>query len=328
MGCKRGAMGMSGAGTANGGAMTSSHLVIDDFLPLAVAQSMRRDIETHFGRPEAHAAITHQIWNYWHVPGQYTYLRTNPERLMARPKVEDFVGALRAWSTERLGFADVSWPYLSLYVAGCRQGLHNDSENGRFAFVYSLTKNDRKTTGGETLVFKEGDLFRDHVGKSNAGPGFYAAIEPKFNRLVIFDDRMPHAVERVDGSMDPMEGRFVFHGHIKENGAIVTGALSPQAASDVVMSALVPFCDEAFARIRLYHGPLVLRLNVSPAGEVASCAVVLDRVAAADRSDAEWPRLKADLVKRFEALKFREADGPTTITQPVMFGASLFRAPA
>jgi hypothetical protein len=305
--------------------VTAPFLVVDNFLPRELAWAMRSGIEKHFSDTQNHAPQTHQIWNYWHVPGLYTYLRTVPDKLIDRQHVDSFVEKLRSFSEERLGLADVNRPYLSMYVNGCRQNLHNDSTNGRFAFVYSLTKDRRMTTGGETIVYKEGDLFRDHVAQANAGPGFFSSIEPSFNRLVIFDDRMPHAVERVDGSMDPLEGRFVFHGHIKERGPIVRGALKPSEANDAVMKVLVPFCDDAFARIRLYHGPLVLRLTVAPTGVVESCRVLVDRVTAPDRGDAGWDALRDDLIRRFLAIRFPEADGPTTISQPVLFGATLFR---
>ena len=84
--------------------------------------------------------------------------------------------------------------------------------------------------------------------RAQAGSGFFASIEPNFNRLVVFDDRMPHGVERVDGSMDPVEGRFVLHGHLRDKGAIVSGALTEQQVGEVVMEALIGFSsDVAFA---------------------------------------------------------------------------------
>jgi hypothetical protein len=316
---------MDGAGPRHDGAITQAVIVIDDFLPADLAMAMRRDIEAHFASPEKHMPASHQVWNYWHVPGMYTYMRTAPERVVERRKVEHFMGALQNWSLNALGFGDVSWPWLSMYVPGCRQNVHNDSLNGRFAFVYSLTSDARKTIGGETIVFRDGDLFRDNVGKAGAGPSFQASIPPKFNRLVIFDDRMPHGVERVDGSMEPNEARFVLHGHIKENGVHAAGGLSSAQANAVATSILEPFCEAAFARIRLYHGPLVLRLDVNAKGAVTFCRVMLDRVVSAERSDIDWLRLRGKLMSAFEAAKYPEASGPSVIVQPVMFGATLFR---
>src|SRR5258708_2203389 len=124
-------------------ALRDRFFIVDNFLPVELAEAMRLDIDNHFSNPAAHQADTHQLWNYWYVPELYTYLRTLPEKVIAKASVDRLMGRLRAWSADTLGLASVSWPVLSLYVAGCRQNLHNDSANGRFGFVYSLTRDDR-----------------------------------------------------------------------------------------------------------------------------------------------------------------------------------------
>jgi hypothetical protein len=307
-------------------AVTSPYLVLDNFLPIDLAKALRADIDAHFSAPNNHQPSTHQVWNYWYVPELYTYLRTTPEKVIERGRVESFMRALGTWSVEALGIADISWPYLSLYVCNCVQEIHNDSKNGRFGFVYSLTNDDRRTDGGETIILNDGDLFRRNLNTANAGRGFYAAIEPRFNRLLVFDDRMPHAVSRLEGSMDPREGRFVLHGHIGllghhgERDSIVVGALHDQQVRPVVQTAMLGFRENAFARSRLYHGPLILRLQVGPQGVVVSCRILVDRVISVDVSNVEWPRLRMALLRCFEGLKFPPADGPTTITQPILFG--------
>jgi hypothetical protein len=78
---------------------------------------------------------------------------------------------------------DVSWPYLSLYVSGCRQGLHNDARNGCFAFVYSLTRDQRRTVGGETLVFREEDPFRSKLAEASVGLSPTSPIRPAIRRF-------------------------------------------------------------------------------------------------------------------------------------------------
>jgi len=112
------------------------------------------------------------------VPNLYTYLRTSPEKVIRREYVEQFMRSLEIWSGKNLGMNRVGYPYLSLYVDGCRQALHNDAKNGRFAFVYSLTRNERKTIGGETIVLHEGDPFRTKLKTPAAGRNFYTCIEP------------------------------------------------------------------------------------------------------------------------------------------------------
>jgi Rps23 Pro-64 3,4-dihydroxylase Tpa1-like proline 4-hydroxylase len=284
---------------------------------------MRRDIDAHFSEPEIHRPDTHQVWNYWFVPALYTYLRTDPEKIIQRSRVEAFQEVLREWAIVTLGMANVTSPYLSLYVSGCRQDWHNDSAGGRFAFVYSLTQDSRRTIGGETLVGHEGDLFRNHLARAAAGGDFYDAIEPKFNRLIVFDDRLPHAVERVDGSMDPTEGRIVLHGHLSEGGTIVEGALSAESARGPLQRLLQHLTNELSGDATLYHGLLVLQLTIDKDGAVAACGVLVDRVIHPDPGHIGWGPLRARVVIEFTRLRFPPADGQRIITQPVLFVGSL-----
>lgn len=147
------------------GAQSDALMIVADFLPRASAEAMRADIDSHFSAPFRHRQETHQVWNYWFVPQMYAYFRTQPEKVIQQAKVATFMGQLRAWSIETLGLGWLSWPYLSLYSSGCRQGLHNDAKNGRFAFVYSLTRDQRRSTGGETLVMQHGDPFLRNLGR-------------------------------------------------------------------------------------------------------------------------------------------------------------------
>jgi hypothetical protein len=253
------------------------------------------------------------------VPELYTYLRTAPERVIAHDRATAFHTTLREWATRHLGMAEVTWPYLSLYVGGCRQGWHNDSRNGRFGFVYSLTNNARRTIGGETLIAHEGDTFRQHLTEASAGRGFYEIVEPRFNRLLIFDDRLPHAVERVDGSMDPLEGRFVLHGHLREGSAIVAGALPAAKIAEPLNDVLMQFAATRAASIALYHGPFVFRLTIAPSGVITGCDVLVDRVIHRDAGDIGWPEIRDQLIESLRTLRFVPAAGPTVLIQPMSF---------
>jgi hypothetical protein len=299
---------------------TAPLIVVDGFLPADLALEMRRDIDRHFSGPEQHRAETHQVWNYWFVPDSYTYLRTAPEKVIERARIDAFHNALRNWSIAMLGMAKVTWPYLSLYVGGCRQNWHNDSVNGRFGFVYSLTRDERRTIGGETLVRHETDPYRAHLASAGAGRKFFQTIEPRFNRLVIFDDRLPHSVERVDGSMDPVEGRFVLHGHLSEGGTIVEGALSVDMITVPLLELLGGIKEEWSAEVALYNGPLILGLTIAPGGAVAACRVMVDRVIHQDPGHVEWEALREKLVARFAGLQFPPASSETRLIQPLLFG--------
>ena len=292
-------------------------VVVDDFLSLEDGLAMRSDIDTHFSSPERHQPATHQVWNYWHVPGNYTYLRTTPEKVIERQKVEAFVEALRTWTAMTLGLAGVTWPYLSLYVPGCMQGLHNDSTNGRLGYVYSLTRNDRQTIGGETVLVHDRDLFRTLLDRPAAGVGLFDLIPPQFNRLTLFDDRIPHAVQRVDGSMDPVEGRFVLHGHIGEAGVVAQGGLSPNLIQDAVVYVLKELRSGPG---KAAHGPLVLSVEIAPSGEVEQVRPIFDRLASND--DADLESLRAAATERVQELRFPEASSLTLANIPFVFGAA------
>lgn len=294
--------------------ITERFAIVDDFLPLPESLSMREDIDAHFGRPDTHKAETHQVWNYWHVPGSYTYLRTTPEKVIAREKVTAFVDALRTWAAVNLGFGAVTWPYLSLYVPGCAQGVHNDSVNGRLGFVYSLTRDPRKTIGGETMVFQDHDLFRANLDRPAAGSAIFELIEPRFNRLTLFDDRVPHAVQRVDGSMDPVEGRFVLHGHISEAGVLAQGALHPDSIREPVAVAL----DELRAVLAdAAHGPLVYCIEIGQDGSVKRMRPIFDRLASQANLDLE--AVRAGIAERIGSLRFPSSSGSTRANIPLIF---------
>jgi hypothetical protein len=312
---------------ASAGPRVDALVVVDNFLPRELAAAMRADIDAHFSAPFKHRPDTHQVWNFWFVPQTYTYLRTQPEKVIQRSSVERFMGLLHAWSSETLGLARLSWPYLSLYVSGCRQGLHNDAKNGRFGFVYSLTRDDRRSVGGETLVLRHGDPFLRNLRKAVAGTALYELVEPRFNRLVVFDDRMIHGVQLVEGSMDPAEGRFVLHGHIEESAPIVTGTLPPEQVLRGLGSALEFFDKEYGDQARQYDGPLVLRFAISPEGRVNRLRVVLDRVFAERKGNVDWNAITGRLVELLGAVAYPAAAGETTVTLPLLFGGPARSAP-
>jgi Rps23 Pro-64 3,4-dihydroxylase Tpa1-like proline 4-hydroxylase len=308
--------------------MTAPYLVVDDFLPAAQARAMRDDIERHFGTPDKHRAESHQVWNYWYVENTYTYLRTMPERLMGNDKVAAFVDSLRQFSAARLGHADVTTPLLSLYVDGCNQQFHNDATNGRFAYVYSLTKSPRQTIGGGTIVMNDGDLYRRNLANPMAWRGFCDVIEPRFNRLVIFDDRVMHAVERVEGSMDPVEGRFVLHGHIRDAGPMLGGALTYEQAYQPLQDAVSGFVSLHGAEAHNFHGPISLRFLIEPHGSIAGLTVLMDRVThVEERHAGDWPALRAKYIAAVSTARFPAAAGATTVILPMFFSGPYARPP-
>jgi len=299
----------------------SPHAHVDDFLPDELARAMREAIDRHFADPYKQNAAQHQVWNYWYVPDMYTFLRTAPERVIPDDLMQTFHSALTDWAWETLGLGYVTAPYLSLYVDGCSQSIHNDATNGRFGYVYSLTRDQRDTRGGETIVYHEGDLYRSMLTTMTGGRGgLYEMIEPRFNRLAIFDDRMPHGVNRIDGTMDPVHGRLVLHGHISETGPGTKGPLVPDQigplVEDAANAALAAFnmaCDP--------HGPVVVRLEIEPDGRVGEARLILDRLAFPDGASTDG--MAEAILAAARAATFPAADAPTQAIVPVLIGGPL-----
>jgi hypothetical protein len=96
----------------------ASLIIVDDFLPRDLAEAMRADIDEHFSTPFKHLPNTHQVWNYWFVPQVYTFLRTQPEKVIQPARVDSFMGALRTWSTETLGLAGSVGPTSAYTLMG------------------------------------------------------------------------------------------------------------------------------------------------------------------------------------------------------------------
>lgn len=303
--------------------MLPGYTVIDDFFP--EAQALRAGIDAHFAAPEKHEPASHQVWNYWHVPGLYTYLRTSPEKVLPRALLERFFAKLRALSLFRYGLGEATWPYLSLYVAGCQQALHNDAKNGRVGFVYSLTRwAERNFLGGETMILKEQDYFASAaITEAHAGSGLYELVPARFNRLLLFDDRLPHAVPRIEGTMVPQEGRIVLHGHISEGSVAVTGVLA-QAAAAAVVEGAVPALERCARQAGAgLAGLVTVRLTVDGDGTVVKDEVLFDRLLPTARGAASPEVAIAASREILRKLRFPRADGSTLVTVPVPFGERL-----
>jgi hypothetical protein len=298
---------------------SSPHHVVPDFFPLAA--QMREGIDRHFSEPHRHQPAVHQIWNYWFVPDLYTYLRTQPEKLMERALVERFVNHLRAWAVENLGMTQVSWPYLSLYVDGCGQSLHNDSANGNFGYVFSLTNWTQRTfSGGETLVFREQDYWASgRFREPGAGSAFYETVPSLFNQLLLFDDRLIHGVATVRGALDPRQGRLVVHGHIEAKDAALSGALFGKVQNQ---PGVIRLSQDTGAVVKKYagqfHGFATFAVFIQPDGRVREARLLVDRILST-LGPGHAGHIIEELRSILVTTRFPEADGESRLSIPFLF---------
>lgn len=278
---------------------------------------MRAVFDERFADPRSTRADRF-VWDYWHVPGQYTAIRTPAWTYFPRALYRRFHERLVTWGRERLGCHDVSPPWMSLYVEGCRQELHGDLPHGPWAFVFSLTPWQRRTfRGGETVMVRDEmlALWENFTSVRAVEEGeVLRAIEPKFGRLVVFDPRVPHGVREVRGTHDPREGRLVVHGWFVQPRPFIQGPLATRALAariDELMHSLA--VDVPIA------GCASFAFDVDRRGAVGRVAVLSDTT----RAPAADERARTRLVRRVRdtiaAWRFGAQRGTSRVTLPLVF---------
>lgn len=296
-----------------------THVVVDRFWPRA--RGLRQHFEQRFADP--HRATSDRfVWDLWHVPGQYTALRTPAYTFFPKRDYGAFHQALAWWGRRTLGCHDVSPPWLSCYVNGCEQRWHSDVPHGPFAFVFSLTPTPKRFHGGQTLVLRPDVLdFWRHFGAPRRAfeePQVLDEVEPAFNRLTVFDPRLPHAVRRVDGTLEPRDGRLVIHGWFVQPRPFIEGPVR-QAELARELGRVDDAVGGALGDGLEPDGVLSLALQVAPSGRVRGLSVLVDTVRAVAEAEGARKRLIHAVVAAARGLRFRPRAQPSRITLPVVF---------
>ena len=294
--------------------MSRSVVVVDRFAP--EADELRAVFDERFADPRR-TRDDRFVWDFWHVPGQYTHLRTPAWQYFPRALYERFHRRLVEWGRSTLGCHDVSPPWLSCYVDGCRQELHGDLPHGPWAFVFSLTRwRGRTFSGGETLMLRDEvlDFWHDFRSTRSVEEGeLVRAIEPEFGRLVAFDPRVPHGVRQVSGTLDPRGGRLVIHGWFVQPRPFVTGPLRARAllARAQELGELVGMLPVA--------GMLALAFGVDRRGAVRDVRVLSDTTRVPRSDEPVRRRLVRRLGQTVAAWTFGKQRAPSHVTLPLVF---------
>jgi hypothetical protein len=291
--------------------------IVDHFAPETAA--LREVFDDRFADPRG-TRDDRFVWDYWHVPGQYTALRTPAWQYFPTKLYERFHRRLVAWGREHLGCHDISPPWLSCYVDGCRQELHADTPHGPWAFVFSLTNwRGRTFRGGETLLVRDDVLDFWHGFRTRAleEPQVIRAVEPKLGRLVVFDPRIPHGVREVTGTRDPREGRLVVHGWFVQPRPFIAGPLSTAAFGDRI-GELGDKLGAWIADMPM-TGMIALRFGVGASGATRRLVTLSDttRVPRSHEVARKWVLRRIAL--EIEQWTFGRQRGPSTVTLPLVF---------
>lgn len=295
--------------------MSRSYQLVERFAP--EADALRAVFDERFADPRS-TRDDRFVWDYWHVPGQYTHLRTPAWTYFPRALYAPFHRRLVEWGRATLGCHDISPPWLSCYVDGCVQHLHGDLPHGPFAFVLSLTR-ARSFTGGETLLLRDNvlDFWDDFTSiRGVEEPDLVHAIAPRFNRLVVFDPRIPHGVREVRGPRDPREGRLVLHGWFVQPRPFIAGPLRAAALTSRV-DDLLGELPAILGELPL-AGLLSLAVDVSRSG-AARARVLVDTTRVPRAFERERRRAITRIVRAAHRWHFGTQRGTSRITLPLVF---------
>lgn len=291
----------------------------------AGAEELRRVFDDRHGQ-RTNAADHRFVWDYWHIPGQYTYVRTPAKRFFPAPLFADFLERLCGWGADTLGCPTIHTCWLSFYVDGCGQGLHTDVRHGPWAFSFSLTRwEGRRFEGGETLLLRPEvlDFWRQGAEVQLKSERFGATqttlfdqFPATFNQLLVFDGRVPHAVAPVSGTRDPQEGRVVLHGWFAAPTIQASGAVSGPEAAAVVADAY-PALAARLERFGQADGVLVARLHLGRDGRALRVEPLTDSLETTSADLSEREDLVDAIVAFLKELRFPARDEAATVTVPI-----------
>lgn len=320
---------------------SAQHIIINDnFLPSEDAAALRGVFDQRFADPRA-IHPERFLWDYWHVPDQYTLVRTQAQVYFPDKLYDMLEDALISYGETHLGCRAISPIWMSYYVDGCVQELHCDNPHGPFAFVLSLTKDwdSREFVGGETLILQPQVLnyWRSYdPSKGLELQHLVTRVPAPFNRLTVFDPRFPHGVRQVHGTRDPRKGRLVLHGWFTDPAPFFTGPLDPAEAEAALGEGMESLYEALQGVSGLVTGTLIARLTISGRdGSVTGLQWLADTLVEVpnhDRAAAEalldgrvLPRLRAlvhhEVRDGLLALAFPpSATGEdSTLTMPLVF---------
>ncbi len=283
------------------------------------AKRLRAHYDSEFKDP-LKTQSTRFSWDYWHVPDQYTHLRTPAAAYFPKKVISKFTQELTLWGQENLGCLSISPPWLSYYVEGCEQKLHCDNPHGPWAFVFSLTQGIT-FDGGETIIFKPEHLSfwkNFSIQRGFEQEDLFHKIAPKFNRLIVFDPRLPHGVSRVNGTQDPQRARVVIHGWFTQPQPIINGSISINEVNQNLNSLLASL-EKTLAEVSSMTGTQSYRLHILPSGKVSRVVVLTNTLMSREGEDTHVRALTKWLMIQMQNFNFKKHSRSSIVTLPLIF---------
>ncbi len=273
------------------------------------ADKLRDHFDSVFAKP-LEATGERFCWDYWHVPDSYTHLRTPAWEFFPEDIYTKWHNAILEFGRTHLGCHEITPPWMSCYVDGCKQNLHADLPHGPWAFVYSISPKNRKFIGGETKILKPEIL--DYWSNLDRNKGLHQAdiidhIKPEYNQLLVFDPRYPHGVEEVRGIHDVCEGRLVIHGWFTEPEPWVEGGLED---SKDLADSLNKFIELVISDVQALDGLLTFRITIEKDGSISDIKALSNTLVGLEKPIS---------TKKLKSFSFPKAKSKSVLTLPLIF---------
>jgi 2OG-Fe(II) oxygenase superfamily len=288
-------------------------LVLSDFFE--AAEDLRRAFDSHF---EDHVSCRFErfIWDYWYVPGMFTYLRALPQTIFTEELLQPFLTRLRDFGRERLACRSIYLPTLNCHIEDCWHNLHADADKGPWAFVFSLTDwNARRFRGGETMVLNPDalDYWRSSARQRREPVQLFRVICPLFNQMTIFDAQLVHGVNRVSGTHDPVEGRLTLAGWFADPGVVVGDASS--GVADQIESCRLAVQKE-LRKVDDVAGNLVVRLKIGAEGAVTASEMTVNSLVALGGDYGRAEQVEQAIIESMRTARFTPSVSGTWAAVP------------
>jgi hypothetical protein len=287
----------------------------------AGAQELRQTFVRRFKDPRS-VRNDRFVWDFWHIEGQYSVLRTPASAFFPPAFYEPFHKALTEHAQTQWGCAQISAPWLSCYIDGCYQRFHADVPQGPWAYVYSLTDwNRRQFSGGETSLMK--DQLLDYWNSEAWFRGCESAdlfelVPPRFNQLLVFDPKIPHGVNEVRGTRDPLFGRLVIHGWFMNPCPYVKGGLQNFRHLSKILKEMAP---QIFPEIVDVVGFLSLEIRIQPSGQVGGAGILVESLRTRSAALHDKLRFLREVKHNVLKLRFPKASSASVLVLPISFEA-------
>lgn len=248
--------------------------------------------------------FTHQnrfVWDFWHVPNEYHFLRTPAFQYFPKKLYEKWHRDLVLFGRENFGCHDISPTWLSNYINGCKQEAHRDEPHGPLAFVWSLTPNNKKFKGGDTIIWDDSKKKKQ-----------IAKIPPKFNQLLVFDPSYLHGVSQVQNVEDPRYGRLVQHGWFVQPRPFWYGPLT----INQIEKGLDQIVAQTLPKGRTPRGFVSLKLHIKPSGELKQTELLVETLKLPEKLKQQWLGEWASNIQNVNWSKNKKG---TVLTVPFVF---------